>query len=51
MRRGRVFGHGETLGSLQGAQAELLLVPHANLSLRKRPRGALATTSPCSPAT
>jgi 2-desacetyl-2-hydroxyethyl bacteriochlorophyllide A dehydrogenase len=36
---GRVFGHGELLGSLQGAQAELLLVPHANLSLRKVPDG------------
>jgi 2-desacetyl-2-hydroxyethyl bacteriochlorophyllide A dehydrogenase len=36
---GRVFGHGETLGSLQGAQAELVLVPHANLSLRKVPDG------------
>ncbi len=35
----RVFGHGETLGSLQGAQAELVLVPHANLSLRKVPDG------------
>src|SRR4029450_4431673 len=35
----RVFGHGKTLGSLQGAQAELLLVPHANLSLRKVPDG------------
>jgi 2-desacetyl-2-hydroxyethyl bacteriochlorophyllide A dehydrogenase len=35
----RVFGHGETLGSLQGAQAELLLVPHANLALRKLPDG------------
>jgi 2-desacetyl-2-hydroxyethyl bacteriochlorophyllide A dehydrogenase len=35
----RVFGHGETLGSLQGAQAELLLVPHANLTLRKVPEG------------
>lgn len=36
---GRVFGHGETLGSLQGAQAELVLVPHADLSLRKVPDG------------
>ena len=36
---GRVFGHGETLGSLQGAQAELLLVPHANLGLRVVPKG------------
>ena len=35
----RVFGHGKTLGSLQGAQAELLLVPHANLTLRKVPDG------------
>jgi 2-desacetyl-2-hydroxyethyl bacteriochlorophyllide A dehydrogenase len=35
----RVFGHGKTLGSLQGAQAELLLVPHANLTLRKVPEG------------
>jgi 2-desacetyl-2-hydroxyethyl bacteriochlorophyllide A dehydrogenase len=36
---GRVFGHGATLGSLQGAQAELLLVPHAALTLRKVPEG------------
>src|SRR3954467_13427973 len=35
----RVFGHGKTLGALQGAQAELLLVPHANLTLRKAPDG------------
>jgi 2-desacetyl-2-hydroxyethyl bacteriochlorophyllide A dehydrogenase len=35
----RVFGHGATLGSLQGAQAELLLVPHANLALRRVPAG------------
>jgi alcohol dehydrogenase len=36
---GRVFGHGATLGSLQGAQAELLLVPTANLTLRRVPEG------------
>jgi 2-desacetyl-2-hydroxyethyl bacteriochlorophyllide A dehydrogenase len=36
---GRVFGHGATLGSLQGAQAELVLVPHANLALRRVPDG------------
>jgi 2-desacetyl-2-hydroxyethyl bacteriochlorophyllide A dehydrogenase len=36
---GRVFGHGKTLGSLQGAQAELVLVPHANLTLRHIPAG------------
>jgi 2-desacetyl-2-hydroxyethyl bacteriochlorophyllide A dehydrogenase len=37
--RGRVFGHGETLGSLQGAQAELLLIPNADLTLRPVPDG------------
>jgi 2-desacetyl-2-hydroxyethyl bacteriochlorophyllide A dehydrogenase len=36
---GRVFGHGKTLGSLQGAQAELVLAPHANLTLRRVPAG------------
>ena len=36
---GKVFGHGATLGSLQGAQAELLLVPTADLTLRKVPDG------------
>jgi 2-desacetyl-2-hydroxyethyl bacteriochlorophyllide A dehydrogenase len=36
---GRVFGHGQTLGSLQGAQAEQVLVPHANLTLRRVPEG------------
>jgi 2-desacetyl-2-hydroxyethyl bacteriochlorophyllide A dehydrogenase len=35
----RVFGHGKTLGSLQGTQAEQVLVPHANLTLRKVPEG------------
>jgi 2-desacetyl-2-hydroxyethyl bacteriochlorophyllide A dehydrogenase len=35
----RVYGHGKTLGSLQGAQAEQVLVPHANLTLRKVPEG------------
>ncbi len=36
---GRVFGHGATLGSLQGAQADQLLVPRADLTLRKVPEG------------
>jgi alcohol dehydrogenase len=36
---GRVFGHGATLGSLQGAQAEQVLVPHANMTLRQVPDG------------
>ena len=35
----RVYGHGATLGSLQGAQAEQVLVPHANITLRKVPDG------------
>jgi alcohol dehydrogenase len=39
---GRVFGHGATLGSLQGAQAERVLVPHANLTLRRVPEGMTA---------
>ncbi|HEX6228631.1 MAG TPA: alcohol dehydrogenase catalytic domain-containing protein, partial [Solirubrobacterales bacterium] len=37
--RGRTFGHGSKLGDLQGAQAELLLVPRANLTLRRVPEG------------
>jgi 2-desacetyl-2-hydroxyethyl bacteriochlorophyllide A dehydrogenase len=37
--RGRTFGHGSKLGDLQGAQAEQLLVPRANLTLRKVPEG------------
>src|SRR3954463_16338471 len=35
----RVFGHGKTLGSLQGTQAELALVPRANMTLRRVPEG------------
>jgi 2-desacetyl-2-hydroxyethyl bacteriochlorophyllide A dehydrogenase len=35
----RVYVHGAMLGSLQGAQAEQVLVPHANLTLRKVPDG------------
>ncbi len=34
---GRTFGHGAHLGNLQGAQAERLLVPRANLTLRRVP--------------
>jgi alcohol dehydrogenase len=36
---GRIFGHGSKLGDLQGAQAELLVVPRANLTLRRVPEG------------
>lgn len=36
---GRTFGHGAHLGDLQGAQAEQLLVPRANLVLRRVPEG------------
>ena len=35
----RTFGHGATLGSLQGTQADYALVPHANLTLRRLPEG------------
>ncbi len=37
--RGQTFGHGSHLGNLQGAQAEQLLVPRANLTLRRVPEG------------
>jgi 2-desacetyl-2-hydroxyethyl bacteriochlorophyllide A dehydrogenase len=37
--RSRTFGHGELLGALQGTQAELALVPMANLTLRRVPEG------------
>jgi 2-desacetyl-2-hydroxyethyl bacteriochlorophyllide A dehydrogenase len=36
---GQTFGHGSKLGNLQGAQAELLAVPRANLTLRRVPGG------------
>jgi threonine dehydrogenase-like Zn-dependent dehydrogenase len=35
----RTFGHGSTLGSLQGTQAEMALVPNADLVLRRVPEG------------
>ena len=41
-RNGRTFGHGSKLGDLQGAQAEQLLVPRANLTLRRVPEGMSA---------
>jgi len=37
--RGGIFGHGSNLGDLQGAQAEQILVPRANLTLRRVPEG------------
>ncbi len=39
---GRTFGHGSKLGDLQGAQAEQLLVPRANMTLRRVPEGMSA---------
>jgi 2-desacetyl-2-hydroxyethyl bacteriochlorophyllide A dehydrogenase len=36
---GRTFGHGSKLGDLPGAQAERLLVPRTNLTLRRVPEG------------
>ena len=41
-RKQRTFGHGTALGDLQGAQAEQLLVPQANLTLRRVPAGMSA---------
>jgi 2-desacetyl-2-hydroxyethyl bacteriochlorophyllide A dehydrogenase len=41
-RKGQTFGHGANLGDLQGAQAEQLLVPRANLTLRRVPAGMSA---------
>jgi alcohol dehydrogenase len=38
----RTFGHGATLGSLPGTQAEQALVPRANLVLRRVPEGMSA---------
>jgi alcohol dehydrogenase len=35
----RVYGHGSGLGNLQGSQAERVLVPHANLGVRRVPEG------------
>ncbi len=37
--QGRVFGHGELLGDLQGAQADAVLVPNADIALRPVPDG------------
>ncbi len=37
--RMRVFGHGALLGDLQGTQADLALVPMANMTLRPVPDG------------
>jgi 2-desacetyl-2-hydroxyethyl bacteriochlorophyllide A dehydrogenase len=37
--RGRTFGHGKLLGDLQGAQADEVLVPTADLTLRRVPEG------------
>jgi alcohol dehydrogenase len=35
----RTFGHGAALGALQGTQADMALVPRANLVLRRVPEG------------
>jgi threonine dehydrogenase-like Zn-dependent dehydrogenase len=35
----RVFGHGKAMGNLPGAQAERVLVPNANMTLRVLPAG------------
>ncbi|HEY0516727.1 MAG TPA: alcohol dehydrogenase catalytic domain-containing protein [Solirubrobacteraceae bacterium] len=41
----RTFGHGATLGSLQGTQAEMALIPNADLVLRKVPDGMSSDTA------
>jgi 2-desacetyl-2-hydroxyethyl bacteriochlorophyllide A dehydrogenase len=41
----RTFGHGAGLGSLPGTQADMALVPHANLTLRKVPEGMSSDTA------
>lgn len=38
-RNGRTFGHGSRLGDLQGAQAEQLVCPWADVNLRRVPDG------------
>jgi threonine dehydrogenase-like Zn-dependent dehydrogenase len=43
--RGRTFGHGSTLGSLPGTQADQAMVPFANVVLRKVPDGMTAETA------
>jgi threonine dehydrogenase-like Zn-dependent dehydrogenase len=43
--RGRTFGHGSTLGSLPGTQADQAMVPFANITLRKVPEGMSAETA------
>src|SRR6202000_2925245 len=40
--RGRTFGHGTTLGSLPGTQADQALIPFADVVLRKVPEGMSA---------
>lgn len=41
----RTFGHGATLGGLQGTQADAALVPHADIVLRKVPAGMSADSA------
>ncbi len=41
----RTFGHGAGLGSLPGTQAEMAVVPHANLVLRRVPEGMTNDTA------
>ena len=41
----RTFGHGATLGSLQGTQADQALVPSANMTLRRVPAGMPSETA------
>ena len=44
----RVFGMGFVLGDLNGAQAQYIRVPEADLTLRKLPEERASTTTTCS---
>jgi 2-desacetyl-2-hydroxyethyl bacteriochlorophyllide A dehydrogenase len=41
----RTFGHGKAMGDLQGSQAEQVLVPNADLTLRRVPEGMAVETA------
>ncbi|HEV7941996.1 MAG TPA: alcohol dehydrogenase catalytic domain-containing protein [Solirubrobacteraceae bacterium] len=44
-QQSRTFGHGAAMGDLQGCQAEQVLVPHADMTLRRVPEGMSPETA------
>jgi 2-desacetyl-2-hydroxyethyl bacteriochlorophyllide A dehydrogenase len=44
-QQSRTFGHGAAMGDLQGCQAEQVLVPNADMTLRRVPEGMSADTA------